>query len=294
MDDVYGLKAAVKLAFQIGAALILYAFGWRVETLGLPGIGAWPVGDLSLAITLAWVLLVTNALNLIDGLDGLACGLALVATFGVCMLLSPSEGPMLLAAAALAGALLGFLWFNLNPALIFMGDAGSLFVGFVLAAMTLQAGQNAGPGAFPLVPALLLAVPLFDTLLAIARRTRAAARQSSSLVQFLREVRARVFAPDGLHVHHRMVRSGLSTRRAVGSLWLVGIGFAAAACLMVRDPILGAMLLVGSVGLSWRGFAIVSARVEAAQPAPRALTLPVIPLAHAEPGEAAESSRRAA
>ncbi len=290
-DDVYGLRATAKLVCQFVAALLLYRFGWRVESLGVPGVGVWRVGLLSLPLTVMWVVFVTNAINLIDGLDGLACGVALVATLAACALLAPEGGLLLLAAAALAGALLGFLWFNLNPALIFMGDAGSLFVGFVLSAMTLRAGQLSSPEAFPLVPSLLLMVPLYDTCDAIRRRTLAAAHQSSSMLQFVREVRTRVFEPDGMHVHHRLIQAGFSTRRAVAMLWGAAATFAVAGCILSRVPWVGlAMLIVSSVA-TWRAFRIVRHKVAESLPS-RAISVAGVMLGHAEPGEAGE--RRAA
>lgn len=293
MDDIYGLKATVKLGFQIVAALLLYQFGWRVETLGLPGVGTLPLGLFSLPVTLLWVLFVTNAVNLIDGLDGLACGVALVATVSICAILVPIGGPLLLASAALAGALLGFLWFNLNPALIFMGDAGSLFVGYVLAAMSLRVGQLASSEAFPIVPLLLLSVPVFDTSFAILRRARAARRETSSALEFLARVKERVFAPDGLHVHHRLVRAGYSTRRAVFLLWAAAVLFAMVGCLMLRDGILGLLLFAGSGSLVLRFLKSLRARLADATPAPLAVPLPTVALAHAEPGESGESRRAA-
>src|SRR5438093_9419 len=288
-DDVYGLRATAKLVCQFVAALLLYRFGWRVESLGVPGVGVWRVGLLSLPLTVMWVVFVTNAINLIDGLDGLACGVSLVATLAICVLLVPTGGPLLLAAAALAGALLGFLWFNLNPALIFMGDAGSLFVGFVLSAMTVRAGQLVSPGSFPLVLALLLVVPLFDTCFAIGRRTVGAARGSRSLPQFVRETKARVFAPDGRHVHHRLLAAGFSTRRAVGLLWGTSAAFAVAGCLLVPDPVLAVLLLAALVLLCWRGIKRIHARAEKAVPSPRTIPLSAVALAHADPAEAGES-----
>jgi UDP-GlcNAc:undecaprenyl-phosphate GlcNAc-1-phosphate transferase len=291
MDDIYGLKATLKLAFQIVAALLLYGFGWRVEAIGLPGIGTIEVGIASLPLTLGWVLLVTNAVNLIDGLDGLACGLALVATLSLCVMLAPVGGPLLMAAAALAGALLGFLWFNLNPALIFMGDAGSLFVGFVLAAMTLRTGQIVAPGSFPVVSVLLLAVPLFDTGFAIARRSRAAARSSTSTLDFVRQVKSRVFAPDGQHVHHRLVRAGYSTRRAVAWLWAAAASFAVVGCVLLRDTVLGTLMLVLAGGLAARSMKSMRARIAESVPTQRPLPLTAV---LGGDGESAETRRRAA
>lgn len=274
-DDVRGLAATLKLALQIAAAGCLYAFGWRVETLGVPGLGHVDVGAWSLALTVAWVVFVTNALNLIDGLDGLAAGLALVAAVAASWMLAASGAPSFLVAAALVGALAGFLWFNLSPALIFMGDTGSLFVGFVLSAITLRAAQLASTDAFPVVPALLLAVPMLDTLDAIRRRTIDAVAATGTLGAFLRDVRRRVFAPDGQHVHHRIVRSGLTPRRAVAVLWAVAAGFALAAGAMLAAPWLGLAMAAGLVAAAWRGLGRLDARL--ARPAevpPRTLMLP--------------------
>ena len=260
LDDIYGLGAHHKLALQIGAALLLYAGGWRVETLGIPALGRWPVHAWSPLLTIAWVVFVTNALNLIDGLDGLATGVALVAAIASGLLLGPHGGEARLVAVSLAGALTGFLWFNLNPALIFMGDAGSLFTGFVLAALTLRAGQVSSPEAFPLVPILLLAVPLLDTAAAIRRRTVAAARVSRSAFEFLREARRRLFAPDGLHVHHRLLKGGLTTRRAVALLWSTAIAFACSGTLLVHSPAAAGALALGCVFGSWRGLGALAQR----------------------------------
>jgi UDP-GlcNAc:undecaprenyl-phosphate GlcNAc-1-phosphate transferase len=290
MDDVYGLKAAIKLSFQLCAAVLLYGFGWRVETIGLPGLGALSVGPLSLPATVFWVLLVTNAVNLIDGLDGLAGGVALVATLAIGVMCGATGGPLTLVAAALAGSLIGFLWFNINPALIFMGDAGSLFVGFVLAAMTLRAGQLLPPGVFPLVPVLLLAVPLFDTCDAIRRRTVAAARTSSSPFSFLRGVHGRVFSPDGMHVHHRLIRAGFTTRRAVGMLWLAAATFAVAGALLVLERISGFVLLAALIALAIRGHRSLRGRARSFAAHP----VPAVALVPAESSEIADSHRQAA
>src|SRR6185503_19152497 len=99
----------------------------------------------------------------------------------------------------------------------------------------MRAGQLSSPESFPMIPVLLLLVPLYDTCDAIRRRTVAAARTSRSVIDFARQVKARVFAPDGLHVHHRLVRAGFSTRRAVGVLWVAAATFAGIGCLILRE-----------------------------------------------------------
>jgi UDP-GlcNAc:undecaprenyl-phosphate GlcNAc-1-phosphate transferase len=272
MDDVYGLKAPLKLLFQTLAALVLFQFGWRVETIGIPGVGAVAAGPWSLPLTLMWTLAVTNAFNLIDGLDGLAGGLTLIAAVALLLLMPDASGPVAFATAALAGALLGFLWFNLNPALIFMGDAGSLFVGFVVASLALRIGQQASPTAFPLIPLLLVAVPLYDTFDAIRRRAWAAARATRSPIEFAREARRRVMAPDGLHVHHRLVRFGLSTRGAVARLWLAAAVFAGAGLVLAQAPVAGAVFAVIACVLTSRGLAMMRSLMAAAPPEPAAAT----------------------
>ena len=278
LDDIYGIRAPRKLALQIGAGLLLYAFGWKVEKLGIPGLGSWPVAALSPILTVAWVVFVTNALNLIDGLDGLATGVALVASIASGLLLARHGGTGSLVAVSLAGALAAFLWFNLNPALIFMGDSGSLFTGFVLSALTLRAGQLASAEAFPLVPILLLAVPLLDTAAAIRRRTVAAARVSRSASEFLREARRRVMSPDGLHVHHRLLRSGLTARRAVALLWGTAAAFALAGTLFGRAPGAAGAVVLGCALGSWRGLGALAGRLTARREE-RALVIASLPVA---------------
>jgi UDP-GlcNAc:undecaprenyl-phosphate GlcNAc-1-phosphate transferase len=263
LDDLHGLAATVKLGVQIGAAVLLWGCGWRVEFLGLPGFEAWPVGAFSLPLTVGWVVLVTNALNLIDGLDGLAGGVALIASVAACFILPPEATLARVTALALTGALLGFLWFNFNPALIFMGDTGSLFVGFVLSAITLRIGQVSSQESFPLVPALLLAVPLTDTVYAIVRRTLRAARQARSPGQFLHGVRTSLFAPDRGHVHHLLLEAGFSTRRAVALLWGTGALFAISGWLFALHSPAG-LSLVAVLVVAWgQGFARVQRRARA-------------------------------
>ena len=255
-DDRWGLPSSAKLAACVAGALVLWAGGWRVDSIGLPGVGAWDVGAWSLPLTIMWVVLVTNAMNLIDGLDGLASGVALVACIAV--LLMPGAGAAERAVAvALAGALLGFLWFNLNPALIFMGDAGSLFTGFVLAALALHAPAGAAPGWFPVVPALALAVPLADTLHAIGRRLLAAAREADSPWAFVRSAPRRMFTADRGHVHHLLQAAGWSPRRAAALLWAAALSFGIAACLCVRAGLPGIAWLVVMVSAwSWVGWRV--------------------------------------
>jgi UDP-GlcNAc:undecaprenyl-phosphate GlcNAc-1-phosphate transferase len=274
LDDIRGVPALSKLAFQMLAAVVLYQWGWRVEHLGLPGLGSWTVGVLSLPLTVVWVVAVTNAFNLIDGLDGLAAGIALVAAVAICALAAPGHPIVTLLAAALIGALAGFMWFNLSPALIFMGDAGSLFVGFVVAALTLRAGTLGPDGTFPLVPALVVAVPLLDTGIAILRRARGPRPKSMSGLAFVRDALRRVFVPDGQHVHHRLILAGLSTRQAVAALWLLALAFAAAGVTLARTPAVGLAALAVAVAMTAWGARRVHLRLDQARPHPVSDSLP--------------------
>lgn len=202
IDDTRGLGAWPKLAAQAVASVVAYASGYRIDAVDLPGIGAIHLGVLALPVTMAWFLGVINALNLIDGLDGLAGGIAFFAATANGIIAHFNGAPIVvLLSAALAGALLGFLRYNFNPATIFMGDSGSMFLGFVLAATSLVGATIKNSTAVAiLAPLVALGVPVFDTMLAMIRRTLA--KQS-------------MFAADRGHIHHTMLDLGLTHRRAV-------------------------------------------------------------------------------
>jgi UDP-GlcNAc:undecaprenyl-phosphate GlcNAc-1-phosphate transferase len=202
IDDVRSVGAWPKLGAQAAAACVAYAFGYRIDAVSLPMIGVVNFGIASLPITIIWFLGVINALNLIDGLDGLAGGIAFFAATANGVIAHNSGAPIAaLLSAALAGSLLGFLRYNFNPATIFMGDSGSMFIGFVLAATSLVGTSiKSATTVAILAPLVAIGVPVFDTALAIIRRTLA--KQS-------------MFAPDRGHMHHSLLDLGLSQRRAV-------------------------------------------------------------------------------
>jgi UDP-GlcNAc:undecaprenyl-phosphate GlcNAc-1-phosphate transferase len=201
-DDVRGLRARYKLAAQIAIAGLLCASGFVVRDVLLPGGVEVHLGWFAVPVTVLWITGVMNAVNLIDGLDGLAGGVCTFALAAVFTLAAATAQPGLaLAAVTLLGAVLGFLVFNFNPASIFMGDTGSLFLGFFLAVASVSAAQHGTPGlSLSPAPLVLLAVPLLDTSLAIARRA----------------VRGRpLFSPDRDHLHHRLLERTSSQREAV-------------------------------------------------------------------------------
>jgi UDP-GlcNAc:undecaprenyl-phosphate/decaprenyl-phosphate GlcNAc-1-phosphate transferase len=221
IDDLSNLPPLSKLLAQVLAAVVAFACGFRVEALSF-GEASLALGAFSLPLTIVWIVGVTNAFNLIDGLDGLATGIALVAlstTFAVSAALGNWE--VALVSAALAGALLGFLRYNLRPARIFLGDSGSLFVGFMLAVLSVHGSMKSATAVLAVIPLLVLALPLLDTSLAILRR-------------WLRG--HPIFGADERHLHHRLVAIGLTHTRAAVLLFLVAAGLAMLGVVLAFAP----------------------------------------------------------
>src|SRR5262249_50739772 len=203
VDDLIGLKAWQKLLVQICAATLAYLAGVRV--VGVAGYVAplW----LSLPITTLWLVACANAFNLIDGVDGVATGVALFATITTLLAaLLQSNTPLALATAPLAGALFAFLRYNFNPASIFLGDCGSLTIGFVLGCFGVIWSQKSATLLGMTAPLMALSLPLLDAAASVARR-------------YLR--RQRIFTPDRNHVHHRLLERGFSPRKV--ALILYGV-----------------------------------------------------------------------
>jgi len=218
-DDLRDVRPRWKLLAQAAAGAAVYAAGTRVTALALPGLGSVNLGPLALPATVFWIVGVVNAMNFIDGLDGLAGGVALLALATIAVL-TASTGKAVTTAILLAtaGSVLGFLRYNFHPATIFMGDAGSTFLGYVLAVSSIAVSEKA-PAAMALaIPLAVLAVPITDTALAIGRRI----------------LRGRsVFSADREHIHHLLIEAGVSHRTAVLILYCVtaifcGLGLAAA------------------------------------------------------------------
>lgn len=211
IDDFRGLGPYVKLAAQGGAAMLLYCTGFGISRLSLrashPQLG-WAVG---LPLTVLWVVWITNAFNLIDGLDGLAAGCALLSTLVTCVaaVCFHNEG-ILFVSIALAGAIAGFLRYNFNPASIFLGDSGSLLIGFLLSALALAGSQKAPTVAAVAIPLVSLGLPIVDVTVAVLRR-------------FL-SCRG-LFHADREHIHHRLLERGISHRQVVLLLYGVSACF---------------------------------------------------------------------
>ncbi len=244
-DDLKGAGAAEKFVVQFAVAGFVYWAGFRIDELSNPFGGSIELGWVGLPFTMLWIAGIVNAINLVDGLDGLAGGIAFVSvltTFVAAVI--HGELLMALTTAALAGAILGFLLYNFNPASIFMGDTGSMFLGFVLAASAIESHRKSETAVAIIVPVIALGLPITDTLLAIVRR----ALRGSPL-----------FRGDREHIHHRLLALGLSHRRAVLVLYgasvalgLVALASASASgletALLLFALALGAGLLLRHLG----------------------------------------------
>ncbi|SOD02581.1 UDP-GlcNAc:undecaprenyl-phosphate GlcNAc-1-phosphate transferase [bacterium JGI 053] len=220
VDDLHNLPPRAKLMAQVAAALLAWQMGFRIEQLTFAG--TLDLGALSIPVTVLWIVGVTNAFNLIDGLDGLATGIALVA-LATMLAVSVKLGnwQVALVCAALAGALAGFLRYNMRPARIFLGDSGSLFVGFMLAVLSVHGSTKSTTAVLTVIPLLVLGLPLLDTALAIVRR-------------WLRGTP--ISRADERHLHHRLVAIGLTHTRAAVLLFLLAAGMATFALLIVFGP----------------------------------------------------------
>ncbi|MBU2595630.1 undecaprenyl/decaprenyl-phosphate alpha-N-acetylglucosaminyl 1-phosphate transferase [Patescibacteria group bacterium] len=208
IDDKKTLSPWTKLGAQIIAALIVIISGTRIEYVNNP-LGGFINFDLTVSylISLVWIVGIINVINFLDGLDGLAAGVSFFASisiFFISLLLTVYQPATAFLSIVLAGALLGFLPFNFNPAKIFMGDSGSLFLGYVLAILSIVSGAKMATAL------LVLGFPIIDGLWVVARRI---ARSESP------------FKPDKTHLHHRLLSIGLSVRGAVILLWMVSLIF---------------------------------------------------------------------
>lgn len=201
-DDLRGTNARIKFTVQIAAAVLLYLSGFQITRLWNPLGGTWELGPaLSLPLTVLWVVGITNAFNLIDGLDGLSAGAALFATMTLCLAaLFYHQVVVVVVSIALAGAILGFLRYNFSPATIFLGDSGSLFLGFLLAALSVEGSQKSTTAVAVAIPLVSFGLPIVDTLWAITRRGIG---------------KRPLFRGDLEHIHHMMLKRGLSRRQVL-------------------------------------------------------------------------------
>lgn len=226
-DDLWEMRPKVKLLCQIFACLILFYFHVRIEfvTDFIAGEGLVSVGFFMYPLTLLWVIGLTNTINLVDGVDGLAGGIVFIAlaTLLTTRLLAPHQQDLLVInnvlviSSALMGALLAFLRYNVFPAVIFMGDSGAYFLGFITACLSM-AGAAKGSILLPLViPLVTFGLPVIDVFIAIVRRYYS---------------RVPIFQADKEHLHHKLLRNGFSQAETTRFLWMVSTCFALVAILM--------------------------------------------------------------
>ena len=237
LDDFFTLRPSVKLAGELAAAVLVLSNGLRVEAVGGFDLPWW----LSFPITIFWLLLATNALNLIDGLDGLCTGIGLLATLTLSgAALIHGNVPMAQATVPLAGALCGFFFYNFNPATVFLGDSGALLIGFLLGCYGMIWTQKKDALLSVAVPLLALSIPLLDVSLSVVRR-------------YIRN--QPIFSADRGHIHHRLLSRGMSVRSAVLVLYLVA-GVAAVFALLLSLPALGhyrALVILAFFTALWAG-----------------------------------------
>ncbi len=238
-DDFRSVRPQVKFAVQAAAAALLFLGGFRVFQLPLL-FGSQTLGWLELPLTIVWVLWITNAFNLLDGVDGLAAGSALFSTVTV-FVVSLVSGNFLVSSLtlALAGSILGFLRFNFNPATIFLGDCGSLFIGFMLSALALAGAQKAPTLVAVAIPVVSFGLPVLETVLSVLRRFLSGQP---------------LFAADRGHIHHKLLERGFTQQQVVFILYVVSAicGLLSLFLLYPSGPMIGIVLFVIGAGI-WVG-----------------------------------------
>lgn len=232
IDDVKSLPALVKLLIQIIAAIVAVSFGiiidsvhfGFIEDLGLTNI-------FNIILTIGWIVGVTNAINLIDGLDGLSTGISIISCVSL-LIIFALNGSIILSIiliTALLGALVGFLPFNYNPAKTFIGDTGSNFLGYMLAIISIFGVAKTYTAIVIVLPLIVLALPVFDTLFAIIRRIIKG-----------KSIKA-IFKPDAGHLHHKMIKRGLTQKQAVLILYALCASLGIFAIVLMQDGLIKAL-----------------------------------------------------
>lgn len=206
-DDIKGATVRNKLLGEVLAALIIYAIGIRITTLGNPFGTPFVLGWLSLPATVLWIIIITNAINLIDGLDGLAAGTGILIAMTLFALSGP-DNHMKVLYIILSGSLIGFLRFNFPPASIFMGDAGSLFIGFFLGSTSILSSHKATAMATMMIPLIAFSFPLMDMAYAVLRRYYRGLPLGEA---------------DKEHIHHKLIEKGFSRKKVLYVIYLINI-----------------------------------------------------------------------
>ena len=245
IDDIRELSPRYKMLFQLLAGIILIIGGVKVDFITNPfaqGSGIIYLNWLSIPITLFWVVGITNTLNFIDGLDGLSAGVAMISSLSLMIVAARfGQSTVVILAALVAGACLGFLPFNFNPAKIFMGDTGAMFLGFMLAAISIEGVMKSVAAIAVIAPIIILGVPIFDTTFAIFRRLLNGQSVSTA---------------DKGHLHHRLLNRGFSQKKAVLILYAMSALFGIFAVLISRADSKQAIYLAGAMLVITAVFAV--------------------------------------
>ena len=247
VDDIMALPALLKFVVQIVAALIPATHGVVIQAFSNPNVFSdnlyWVLGWMSVPVTVLWIVAITNSVNLIDGLDGLANGVsAISATTMLVIALVTAQNQVAIALAALVGACVGFMPYNMNPAKMFMGDTGATFLGFILSTMSIQGLFKFYAVISFAVPFLILGLPIFDTAFAMIRR--------------MAHGQSPMHADRG-HIHHRLIDMGLNQKQAVATLYVISAILGLSAVVLTTGGEEKAMLLFAALCI----VAAVAARV---------------------------------
>ena len=247
IDDTKTLKPIPKLIGQIVAAIIVVAFGIRIEQVTIPFLYQIGLSEaFSIILTILWIVGITNAINLIDGLDGLSSGITLISCISLLIIFSLNESPLIaiILITALIGALVGFLPFNFAPAKTFIGDTGSNFLGFMLATISILGIAKTYTIAVIVLPVIVLGLPIFDVVWAIIRRII----KGKSLKA--------VFKADKGHLHHKLVAKGFSQKQAVLILYGISAAFGMFAVILFDSGILKALsfllMVIAAVAIGYK------------------------------------------
>ncbi len=275
LDDVFNLSASTKLVVEIVAAAVAFVGGYRFDSLF-----SLPLGALCLPATVVWIVAVTNAFNLVDGMDALASGVGVIigsSLFAFALYLGALQETLML--AALTGALIGFLPFNLPPARIFLGDSGSLSVGMILALVSIDASNKLAAGIALVVPALAMGLPLAEITITVLRRALRRVHvvrrgESKEEYQFLFVGAAAVFSADSDHIHHRLLSLGLSKRRAVLTLYTATLLACAAGFMVSISRGVNQALILTGCGIAAIG-AVRYLKYEELRPLSRGTLMPL-------------------
>lgn len=236
LDDLKNLKPYIKLSVQVIAAIIIYISGIRIDV-----INGMQIPDIiSFILTVGWIVGITNAINLIDGLDGLSSGITLISCLFLLIIFTANYSPLIsiILVTALAGAIVGFMPYNMNPAKTFIGDVGAQFLGFALSVISILGVAKTVTLFVLIAPILVLGLPIFDTLFAIIRRIV----KGKSLKA--------VFSADKGHLHHRLMKKGYTQKQAVAILYAASTTLGLLAIILIDEGIwksLSFMLIISAI-----------------------------------------------